>query len=450
MIILREMDELIIKQIIDGLPIAAFVVDTNLKVLAINSRAADLVHIDVADAEGKRCYDLFHSNLCQSDCPLKRAYNQGRTVEDIEVELIDSSGFDVPAVVSATVLYDRDLRVSGGLVTLQDLRLQREISRRLEKKFEFQEMISQDPQMHELFSLIHRVAPTDARVLIQGESGTGKELIAKAIHNLSKYKDGPFVALNCAAIPQSLIESELFGYKKGAFTDARQDKKGLIEAAGGGTLFLDEVGELPMNVQGKLLRVLQEGEYMPLGALKPKKVGCRIIAATNRDLEEMVRQGEFREDLYFRLNVISITVPPLRERRGDIPLLIEEFIRRFNILHNTRVTGLSKGALRLLMEYDFPGNVRELENIIEHACILAQEGDIQVQHLPVRVQKAFEKKNDSPVVLSEAKEIEKALQINGYNREETAKYLGISRTTLWRKMKKYGLLHNGTKIANKD
>ncbi len=269
-------------------------------------------------------------------------------------------------------------------------------------------------------------------MLIEGESGTGKELFATAIKNLSERKDRPFVKINCAALPDTLLESELFGYKKWAFTDAKKDKPGLFVVADGGTLFLDEIGEMSLQLQAKLLRAVETGEVYPLGGTQPEKFDTRIISATNKNLKKAIERGEFREDLYFRLNVVSIKIPPLRERKEDIPLLVHFFIEKLNTVQRKQIEGISKDALELLFKYDFPGNVRELKNIIEYAFIFCEKGLIEKEHLPLHL---FEKADKD-----EREEIIKALERARWNKSKAAELLKISRATLWRKMKRYGLL----------
>jgi transcriptional regulator with PAS, ATPase and Fis domain len=282
--------------------------------------------------------------------------------------------------------------------------------------------------------------------LIQGASGTGKELFAKAIHNLSLRKNKSFIKVNCGALPDTLLESELFGYEKGAFTDAKKDKPGRFALANGGTIFLDEVGDMSPSLQVKLLRVLQEKEYEPLGSTSPKKTDVRIIAATNKDLSKLVNEGKFRDDLFYRLNVVKIDLPPLSQRREDIPLLIETFVRKFNAKMGKKISGVSEKALRLLLRYDYLGNVRELENIIEHSFVLCGGDRIDIDCLPREILGGQMDKASSslmevetPFDQAEAEVIEKALRKYGGDRIKTAKELKIGRTTLWRKIRKYGL-----------
>jgi transcriptional regulator with PAS, ATPase and Fis domain len=282
--------------------------------------------------------------------------------------------------------------------------------------------------------------------LIEGPSGSGKELFAREIHRLSGRSKGSFVAVNCGALPDTLLESELFGYRKGAFTDARKDKPGRFALAEGGTMLLDEVGDVSAALQVKFLRVLQEREYEPLGATTPVKADVRIIAATNRPLGELVEKGQFRDDLYYRLNVVKIAVPPLSRRREDIPLIADHIVERLNIRTDKRIKGLSNGTLDVLMNHSFPGNVRELENILEHAFILCRGDLIQTSHLPRDLVESntgtvASSPEERPGALqnAEIREIQHALERFCGNRSKTAAALGIHKTTLWRKMKRYGI-----------
>ncbi len=287
---------------------------------------------------------------------------------------------------------------------------------------------------------VRSIAEYNVNVLIEGETGTGKSLLAKYIHTLSPRRHEPFVKINCAAIPENLLEAELFGYVKGAFTGAVRDKPGKVEIAQGGTLFLDEISELPLHLQAKILHLVQDKEYERVGDIKTRKADVRIIAATNRDLKALVSEGKFREDLYYRLNVVRIEIPPLRERREDIPALVNHFIERFSSLHGKKIKGVSAEALEILMGYDYPGNVRELENIVERAVIVCRSSYIKKEDLPEDVrrkddlpERAREKPED------EAQLIKEALKQAGGNKSLAAKMLGMHRTTLWRKIKEYGI-----------
>ena len=277
--------------------------------------------------------------------------------------------------------------------TFRDLSQIEELQKELRGRHSFMDIISQNHEMQKLFSILPQIAESDSTILIQGESGTGKELFARAIHALSSRKDKPMVAINCGALPDTLLESELFGYKAGAFTDAKKDKPGRLALAEGGTLFLDEVGDISPALQVRLLRVLQEKTYEPLGATNAEHADVRILAATNQDLADMVDRGTFRRDFYYRIDVIKLELPPLRERTEDILLLADHFIRRLGRVHGKDVSSISTEALAILMRHDFPGNVRELQNVIEHAFVLCPGGLIQIEHLPPSL---VSKKDDSP------------------------------------------------------
>jgi two-component system response regulator AtoC len=323
------------------------------------------------------------------------------------------------------------------------------LKKEIKKEFGLENIITKNNTILQIFETIHKISDYDTSVLITGESGTGKELVAKAIHHNSTRNSKPFIAINCGAIPENLLESELFGYVKGAFTDAHQNKKGLFEEANGGTLLLDEIGELPSTLQVKLLRALQEGEVRKIGDTKQIKLDVRIIAATSKDLIQEARKGTFREDLFYRLNVIQIGIPPLRERREDIPLLVNYFIKRYNEKHNLKVKNISSAALNLLLEYDWRGNVRELENAIERAVILSEGNRIEVSALPLGIKKS--ENGEEKIVESdeysikkmhrimEEQLIRKALDKSGGNRTQASKLLEISHPALLSKMKGFGI-----------
>jgi two-component system response regulator AtoC len=331
-------------------------------------------------------------------------------------------------------------------------RLRREnllLKQEIKKEFGFENIVTKNEKMLQVFETIRKISDYDTSVLITGESGTGKELIAKAIHYHSTRSSKSFVAINCGAIPENLLESELFGYVKGAFTDAHQNKKGLFEEAHGGTLLLDEIGELPSNLQVKLLRVLQEGEVRKLGDTKQITLDVRIIAATAKDLFQEARRGNFREDLFYRLNVIQIDLPPLRGRREDIPLLITHFIKRYNEKHHLKVKTISPRSLNLLLEYEWKGNIRELENAIERAVILSEENRIEPSVLPSDIRKAIIHEEKEPISdeysikkmerIMEEQLIRKALDKTQGNRTHAAKLLEISHPSLLSKMKAFGI-----------
>jgi transcriptional regulator with PAS, ATPase and Fis domain len=350
----------------------------------------------------------------------------------------------VPIRVSTAILRDAKGRAIGGVETFQDLTQVEELRKELEASYTFADIVGRSAAMRDVFRILPQIAESDSTVLVQGASGTGKELVARAVHNLSRRARKPFVAINCGALPDTLLESELFGYCAGAFTGARRDKPGRFALAKGGTLFLDEIGDVSPAMQVRLLRVLQERRFEPLGAVESVAADVRLIAASNKDLAGQVRQGTFREDLFYRVHVIRIDLPPLRDRREDIPLLVDHFVARLNRLQGRDLAGVTDEVRARLLQYDFPGNIRELGNIIEHAFVLCPAGLIEMRHLPPELRETG-KDPESPFrqVLSlqqmEAALIEDALRRQGGNRRAAARELGIDESTLYRKLKAMGI-----------
>ncbi len=309
----------------------------------------------------------------------------------------------------------------------------------LEKKYEFRDVIGKSHKMQEVLALVKTVARSNSTILIEGESGTGKELVARAIHNSSLRNDGPFVAVSCAALPETLLESELFGHEKGAFTGAVSTKKGRFELANKGTLLLDEIGDISSKTQVDLLRVLEEKEFRRVGGTEVIKTDVRIISATNKDLKRLVEEGRFREDLYYRINVVSIQLPPLRDRKEDVPLLVQHFLRKYCIENKKEIDGLSEEAFRFLIKYDWPGNVRELENAIERAVVITKGRIVLLEDLPgpIRAEGEFKPASNMQLREVEKEHVLNALELNNWNITRTAKILGIDRNTLSSKIKKY-------------
>jgi transcriptional regulator with PAS, ATPase and Fis domain len=384
---------------------------------------------------------VFHASICETNCALKETFETKQPVVNRAVYVIDADGDRIPISISTAVLKDKSGNIIGGVETFRDLSAIEELRRELEKKYSFQDIISKNNGLLQLFNILPSIAQSDSTVLIEGESGTGKELVARALHNLSHRKDGPIVAVNCGALPDTLLESELFGYKAGAFTGARKDKPGRFAMAKTGTIFLDEIADISPALQMRLLRVIQERTYEPLGTTESVQADVRIVTATNRNLEKLVKSGEFRQDLFYRINVVRIKLPPLRERKEDIPLLIDHFIRRFSNLKKKLITDISPDALRILMSHDYPGNIRELENIIEHAFVLCRGTVINIDNLPENIRPKETRTLTKLTSMDdlEAAYISEALRKNNWNRKKTAEELGIHKTTLWRKMKKLGI-----------
>ncbi|MDD3118877.1 MAG: sigma 54-interacting transcriptional regulator [Victivallales bacterium] len=433
--------EAILESISDGV----FTVDPDWRVTSFNRAAAEILGIPREEAIGRPCAEIFRSNMCQTSCALRQTLATGLPVINRLCYIIDSDGNRHPISVSTAVLRAADGSIIGGAETFRDLSEVEELRKKLEGRVQIGDFISHSPAMRQVFDLVHAVSSSVSTVLIQGDTGTGKELLARAIHSLSPRASHPFVAVNCGALPDTLLESELFGYKKGAFTGAAQDKPGRFALAKGGTLFLDEIGEISPALQVRLLRVIQEHCYVPLGGTKSESTDVRIIAATNRDLRAMVKTGDFREDLFYRINVVRIEVPPLVQRKEDIPLLVEHFIARFNRQQHRNISGIAPEAQSLLMAHNWPGNVRELENVIERAFVLCTGSCIAPCHLPEELYPpsgppaslavTAHSNMQTAIQTAERQTIVNALQHNGYNRAQTARELGIHPTTLFRKMK---------------
>jgi PAS domain S-box-containing protein len=429
--------------ILDSIADGVFTVDSDWTITSFNKAAQKITGVPVRDAIGRKCWEVFHADVCERECLLKKTLKTNRQCINKTVHIVNKSGKQIPISVSTAILKSGDGKILGGVETFRDLSEVEELRKEIAGRHTFADIITRDYRLQNLFDTLPSIAKSDAPVLILGESGTGKELLAKAVHQLSDRGKGPFVAVNCSALPENLLESELFGYKKGAFTDAKHDKPGRFDRAKNGTLFLDEIGDLPKSVQAKLLRVLQEHVYEPLGATETVKSDVRIIAATNCDITAMVASGEFRQDLYYRINVMPLTLPPLRERTSDIPLLVDHFIAHYNIVYRKSIGQVSAEVMTVLMTYRYPGNVRELENILQHAFVLCEGTTIEKKHLPVSLfQKPSSGIGESAAQSWEGFErtkIEQALQRNKYNRTATAKELRMHVATLWRKMKKLGI-----------
>ncbi len=431
------------KMILNSVADGVFTVDENFVITSFNRAAEGITRVPAEEALGKPCCDVFRAEICEAHCALKRTILSDKPVVNQAVFILRSDGKRVPISISTAALKNDQGQVLGGVETFRDLTLVETLRKEVEKSFTFEDIISRNEKMRDIFSILPDVAVSDSTILIEGESGTGKELMANAIHNLSSRRKRPFIIVNCGAIPDNLLESELFGYKAGAFTDAKRDKPGRFAQAHGGTLFLDEIGDVSPALQVRLLRVLQDGSFQPLGGTESVKVNVRILCATNRNLKVLVDEGKFREDLFYRIKVFELSLPPLRERREDIPVLAEHFINRMNGLRGKDISGLSRESLAALMHYDWPGNIRELQNAIEHAFILCHGGLVQPQHLPSPLREACIGTDGIPAGLTlaeiEARMIKEALARNSGQKLAAARELGIDKTTLWRKLRRMGL-----------
>ena len=429
-----------LRTILDSINDGVFTVDGDFRVTSFNRAAAMITGVPATDAMAHPCCEVFRADICEGECALKETLATGTPIVNKEVNILTALGHRIPISVSTALLRDADGKIVGGVETFRDLTLVEELRKAATGRATYMDMTSANHRMQEIFKLLPLIAESNSTVLLQGESGTGKELMARAIHQLSKRARKPLVALNCAALPDTLLEAELFGHKAGAFTDAKRDRKGRIAAAEGGTLFLDEIGDISPALQMRLLRVLQERTYEPLGSNTPVKADVRFVAATHRNLQAEMEGGRFREDLYYRLNVMQIAIPPLRERREDIPALAHRFVEKQNGLHGRSVKGFTPEALERLMRYAWPGNIRELENAVEHACVLCRQDLIRLECLPLTLIEGTSIPVEPPSAGDlrgmEMALIQAALERNGGNRSAAARELGIHKTTLWRKLGK--------------
>ncbi|NIA13215.1 MAG: PAS domain-containing protein [Nitrospiraceae bacterium] len=436
----RPLEEQAKNVILDCIADGVFTIGEDWRITTFNQAAERITGVPRSEAVGQRCCDVFRSSICENQCALAETMRTHRPIVNRAIYIVDVHGERVPISISTAILKDAKGNVIGGVETFRDLSMVEELRKELQDKYTFADIIGRSHAMRALFDMLPQLAESDTTALIEGPSGTGKELFARAIHNLSARRDDPFVAINCGALPDTLLESELFGHKAGAFTDARQDKPGRFALAEGGTIFLDEIGDVSPAMQMRLLRVLQERVVEPLGGIAPLPVNVRVIAATNKRLDKLVRKGVFREDLYYRINVVRVALPPLRDRREDIPLLADHFVAKLRLRQNKDISGLSEQALACLLDHDYPGNVRELENAIEHAFVLCRGGLIEPAHLPP----TFLSGDGIPRPLRqpgmslrslERVHIEDAIRRSGGNRKAAAKELGINPSTLFRKVK---------------
>ena len=429
--------------ILDSLNEGVFTVDRDWRITSFNRAAERILGISREEALGCRCSEVFRADVCEQNCALRRTFESALPIVDAPAHIVNRQGQRIPIRVATALLKDRSGNIIGGVETFQDMTQVEQLRKELDSRYIFEDIIGRSPAMLQLFDLLPQIADSSSTVLIEGASGTGKELFARAIHNLSPRSKKPFVAINCAALPDTLLESELFGFKAGAFTDAKRDKPGRFALADGGTIFLDEIGDISAAMQVRLLRVLQERTIEPLGGIKPVPVDVRVIAATNRNLSNLVQEGVFREDLFYRIRVVYLQLPGLAQRREDIPLLTEHLISKFNHLQNKNIAGVSDEVMTRLMEHDFPGNVRELENIIEQAFVLCRDGLIETKHLPPELRPQSGEKNGGKEAIRldslERSAIEEALRRRHGNRRQTAADLGINVSTLYRKIRTLGI-----------
>ncbi len=432
-------------EILDSVAIGVFSVDRDLTIRFFNAQAAAITGFSKQEALGRKCYEIFRTERCLETCSLRKAISTKSQIVRVRNIILNKENREIPVDITVSVLLDREGNVIGGVESFLDDSLRISLEKKIRGSWSFQDIVGCDDRIQKVFDILNTVAPTDSHILLQGETGTGKDLIARAIHNASRRREGPFIKVNCAALPPQLLESELFGYRKGAFTDARTNKPGRFQLADGGTIFLDEIGEMPRELQAKLLQVLDEKEFYPLGSTRPEKVNVRVIASTNRRLRKMTADRDFREDLYYRLSVVEIEIPPLRERPADIPLLIDHFLDEHARLRGEARPEVAPEFMKILLDYGYPGNVRELKNILEHAVIISGGQRLDEQFLPAYLLNPAGAEREgianAPVAdTGERNALEKALRSHGWNRTAAARALQINRTTLWRRMKKHSLI----------
>lgn len=441
-ILAQEKDK--VDSIVESLADGVFTVDSELRITSFNKGMESLTGLKERDVIGSACEDVFSADNCKDDCPFAHTLQRGYGQANVSERIAGRDGDTIPVLISTAFLEDGTEKVEL-IATVRDASEIEKLRKEVNDRYHFSNIIGKSSKMQQIFELIETLADTDCATLIGGESGTGKELVSRAIHHESNRRSKPFIKVNCSAIVEGLFESELFGHVKGAFTGAIKDKAGKFELADGGTIFLDEIADMPLSLQPKLLRVLQDMEFERVGDNKTRKVDVRIIAATNKKLKDEIRAKRFREDLYYRLCVVPIEMPSLRERREDLPMLIDHFIEKCNLkIHNRPdITEVTPQALSALLDYDWPGNVRELENAIEHAVIRSKTDKVDHDSLPVSITGMTTARIPEPVIhdISETindiqkKHIDELMKQYNGNRSRVAKNLGISRTTLWRRLR---------------
>ncbi|MFO8058329.1 MAG: sigma 54-interacting transcriptional regulator [bacterium] len=447
--------------VIENMPLGVALLDRELRVVAMNSALEALTGFSVEESRFLPLHYVLRDNLCVKECPAARALQSGRMIYE-EGDIITRWREKLPVRISASPLKDGSGGVLGAVQTLEDLSLKEDRSAKIPSSTEYGELVGHSSAMQKIYEVLPVLAYTDSSVLITGETGTGKDLLAAVIHQMSSRSQGPFIKVNCGALPENLLESELFGHVKGAFTGAVRDKPGRFQLAESGTIYLTEVGDLQLPLQVKLLSFLDDREIIPVGGTRSVKTDVRIIAATHRDLEAMVKEGAFREDLLYRLKVVRIDLPPVRDRGDDLRLLLEHYFHYFQSRLGKNLEGFSDEALALLKSYPYPGNVRELKNMVEYAVSICPSGEIRPEHLPeymvgyrrgdeaVKLESPPSEVREKPLAgdavdtglnweQMERRMIAEALLKCGGNRSRAAEMLGWGRSTLWRKMKKHGL-----------
>lgn len=442
--VIREVKDFDPEIVLDSINDGVITIGLDKKVNYANSAAERLLGYKKEEIIGMSCAQVAGCDTTY-ECLLERTIKTGENLSNIECAVKDRDGRVIPVSINTAIIKGKDGEVIGGVEIFRDISQIKTLTEELKGRYLFENIIGKNFRMQEIYDLLPDVAKTKSTVLIEGESGTGKELIAHAIHQNSPRRDGVFVKVNCGALAEGILESELFGHVRGAFTGAISNRIGRFELANGGTIFLDEIGDISLSTQIRLLRVLQEEEFERVGDTKRIKVDVRVIAATNKDLKKAIEKGEFRQDLYYRLRVVPIYLPPLRERKDDIPFLINYFLKIFNREIGKRVNNVSPKVMEVLMNYNYPGNIRELENIVEHSLILCQGNTILPEHLPKDIMHPDNLtvdallRDEQPLKAVERELFIKVLEQTGWNHKRASDRLRISRTTLWRKIRALGI-----------
>jgi len=425
--------------ILDSIGEGLLTVDKNFKVNFFNRAAEQITGYDRNEVLGQFCKYVFKCEMCESKCPIGIILETGNSLYDFRSSIEIKDGSRKPVKLNAAILKNGNKEPVGGVISFRDLSELEAIRKDLSSISYFYGIIGHSKAMQEIFKLIQEISDSDTAVLIQGESGTGKEMIANAIQATSRRKSAAFVKVNCSVFPENLLASELFGHIRGAFTDAVKDRPGRFEIANEGTIFLDEIGEMPLQTQVQLLRVLQEGTFERVGESITRKTDVRVIAATNLNVTEAIKKRKLREDLFYRLNVIPIIIPPLRERVEDVPYLVNQFLSDYSRLYKKEIKDISDEALQLLINYSWPGNVRELENVIEYAVVRSKTNTVEIENLPYNISKApgIKRKRLQEFKRENPSELLQLLEKHKWNKTRVAEELGIGRTTLWRMLKKF-------------
>jgi PAS domain S-box-containing protein len=431
--------------ILNSLAEGVITVDKEFRITFINEAASLMTGFYKDEVIGKICKNVFKSEDCYDNCPIVRILKFGKSIFDFDSQIECKDSTPIPIRLNAALLKDDSDNPCGGVITFRDLSVLKKIEEILKDESNFQGMISNSKSMKEIFNLIEQISDSDAPVLITGETGTGKELIANAIQNLSKRNKNKYIKVNCSVIPHNLLASELFGHTKGAFTDAQKERVGRFELANKGTIFLDEIGEMPLQMQPQILRVLQDGTFERLGESITKSVDVRIITATNINLEKAIAEGRFREDLFYRLNVIHINLPPLKKRVEDIPFLANHFLNKYTLIYKKHIPHIDDECIEQLIKWHWPGNIRELENAIEYAVIRNKpDKNLYICALPAKIRENIfcNSKNNTLTnaqIPFENTSLIELLNQHKWNKTKVAQILGVDRTTLWRKLKTMGI-----------